>query len=187
MLSSNEFRAGTFIEYRDSIWEIIETQHIKPGKGAAFVQTRLKNVVTGAVLRVNFRAGERVPRAIVESIQMTFTYRMGAICVLMNPLTGDSIESASELFGSNADLVKEGLGSLTVLCCHERVLRVDLPTNVDLEVTSAAPGERGDTANSSTKPAMVETGATIMVPFHIGTGDTIRVDTRTREYIGRVG
>lgn len=151
------------------------------------MQTRLKNVVTGAVLQVNFRAGERIPRAMVESIQMTYAYRLGQICVLMNPLTGDSTEIASDLFGSNVDLIKEGLEGLTVLYCHERVLRVDLPINVDVEVTFAAPGERGDTASSSTKPARVETGATIMVPFHINSGDMIRIDTRTREYICRVG
>jgi elongation factor P len=185
MLYSNDFRAGIVIEYRDSLWEIVEARHVKPGKGAALVQARLKNVLTGAALRVNFRAGERVARAIINSVLMTYCYRDGDICILMNPATGESVEVARCHFGNGADLVKEGLEGISVVFHRENILRLDLPTVVDLTVGATPPDERGDSASSMAKSAVLETGATIMVPFHVKRGDVVRIDTRTRQYVGR--
>jgi elongation factor P len=186
MLSSNDFRAGIAIEYRGSLWEIVETQHVKPGKGAAFVQARLKNLLTGAALRVNFRAGERVARAIITTVLMTYSYRDGDNCILVNPANGESVEVAWHHFGTVAALVKEGLEGITVVLHGENLLRVDLPTTVDLTVGITPLDERGDSTSAMTKPAVLETGATVMVPFHVRPGDKIRIDTRSRQYIGRV-
>jgi elongation factor P len=175
MISSNELRPGTTIEYRDSVWQVVEAMHVKPGKGAAFVQTRLRNLETDCVLSVKFRAGERLSAANIERDKFTFVYRDGHNYILMNAAGDKSIELQSVHFGQNLDLLKEGQDDITVTTRGGEILRVDLPNTVELQVCDTAPDERGNTAT-------LETGATITVPFHVQNGDKVRIGTRTRKY-----
>ena len=186
MISSNEFRPGLTIEYRGRVWQIVESMHVKPGKGSAFVQTKLKSVESGDVLKVNFRAGEKVTRANVERYEMQFVYRDRDTCVLMNHDGTESLEVPQQRFGADIDLLQENLEGIEVLKYGDAILRVQLPNVVELKVAETAPDERGDTNSGGGKQAVLNTGATITVPFHIGVGDKIRVDTRSRQYLGRV-
>jgi elongation factor P len=186
MISSNEIRPGTTIEYRDAVWQVIEAMHVKPGKGAAFVQSKLRNVETGDVLSVNFRAGERLSAANLEKMTLVYLYRDGGRFILMDVGGTESIELEAKQFGRNVDLLKEGLGDITVVKHRGRFIRVDLPITVDLDVKETPPDERGNTSSGSGKQATLETGAVITVPFHVKIGDRIRVDTRYREYLTRV-
>jgi elongation factor P len=186
MISSNDLRPGVTIEYRDGVWQTIEAMHVKPGKGSAFVQTRLRNVETGDVLSVNFRAGERLPAANLERLSLLFLYRDGGQYILMDVEGTESIELQTKHFGRNLDLLKEGLENITVIKHKDKVIRVELPNTVDLEVRVTPPDERGNTNSGGGKQATLETGAVISVPFHVKVGDRIRVDTRSREYVTRV-
>jgi len=186
MISSNELRAGHTIEYRGGAWQVIESMHVKPGKGSAFVQTKLRNLETSEVLSVNFRAGERVSRAEIERIKTTFTYKESSNYVLLNVETAESIEAEPHLFGRKIDLLKEGLEDIVVTLHRKRIVHIELPISVDLEVRDTPPNERGNTNSGGGKQAQLETGATVTVPFHVKTGDTVRVDTRTREYLTRL-
>ena len=186
MISSNDLRPGVTIEYRDGVWQVIEAMHVKPGKGSAFVQTKLRNVETGEVLSVNFRAGERLSAATIEKIKLVFIYRDLDQYVLMDSCGEESFELAAKHFGRNLDLLKEGLEGISATRHRGRVIRVELPNTVDLEVRETPPDERGNTSSGSGKQATLETGAMITVPFHVKAGDKIRVDTRTREYLTRV-
>lgn len=186
MISSNDLRPGVTIEYRDSVWQVVEAMHVKPGKGSAFVQTKLRNIETDDVLSVNFRAGERLSSANVEKIKLTFIYRDSDRYILMNVDGTETIELDTKQLGRNVDLLIEGLEDITLTRHRERIIRVDLPNTVELEVRETAPDERGNTNSGSGKPATLETGAIIIVPFHVRIGDKIRVDTRTREYLTRV-
>jgi elongation factor P len=186
MISSNDLRPGVTIEYRDSVWQVIEAMHVKPGKGSAFVQTKLRNMETGDVLKVTFRAGERLAAANIERIALVYLYKDGDQFVMMNAEGTDSLELAATHFGRNVDLLKEGLGDITATRHRERIIQVDLPNLVELEVHQTPPDERGDTNSGGSKEATLETGAVISVPFHIEVGDRIRIDTRSREYVARV-
>ncbi len=186
MISSNDFRPGVTIVYNSGIWQIVEAMHVKPGKGAAFVRTKMKNVETGNTLEQTFRAAEKVPTAIVDKQEMSFVYKAGDKFVVMNSSNYEQIELSYEQIGPAADFLKEGLEGLQVLVYEERVIGVDMPNTVELEVKETAPDERGDTSSGGGKPAVLETGATISVPFHIKVGDKIRVDTRSRKYLTRV-
>lgn len=186
MISSNDLRPGMTIEYRDGVWQVVEFMHVKPGKGSAFVQTKLKNLETRDVLRVNFRAGERLQAAEVEEIKMVYIYRDGDQYVMMDVAGSESLELESKYFGQNIDLLKEGLEGITALRHREKIIRVELPNTVDVEVRETPPDERCDTSSSGGKQATLETGAVIAVPFHVKVGDKIRVDTRTRQYLARV-
>jgi elongation factor P len=186
MISSNDFRPGVTIQYNNGIWQIVEALHVKPGKGSAFVRTKLKNVENGNVLENTFRAGEKLPTAVIEKAEFSFSYKQGDDYVLMDSATFDQIELTAQQIGSAVEFLKEGLEGIQVLRFDGRVIGVELPNTVELIVTECAPDERGDTSSGGGKPATLETGAVITVPFHLKQGDKIRVDTRTRKYITRV-
>jgi len=186
MISSNDFRPGVTIEYNNSVWQIVEAMHVKPGKGSAFVRTKLKNVETGNVMENTFRAGEKVPSAVVEKFEMQFLYKSTDKYTMMDTGSFEQLELDEKQIGSPVEFLKEGLEAISVLRFQGRVIGVDLPNTVELEVTETAPDERGDTSSGGGKPATLETGAIINVPFHVKVGDRIKVDTRSRKYLTRV-
>jgi elongation factor P len=186
MISSNDFRPGVTIVYNNGIWQIVEAMHVKPGKGSAFVRTKMKNVETGSVQENTFRAGEKVPTAIVEKAQMQYVFKTVDKYTLMDNESYEQIELDPETIGDGVEFLKEGLEGITVLRYEGRVIGVELPNTVELEVTETVPDERGDTSSGGGKPAMLETGAQVQVPFHIKVGDKIKVDTRNRKYLTRV-
>ena len=186
MISSNDFRPGVTIQYNNGIWQIVEALHVKPGKGSAFVRAKLKNVETGNVLENTFRAGEKLPTAIIEKADFQYLYKSGDDYVFMDTTSFDQIELSKENIGSTVEFLKDGLEGIQVMRFEGRVIGVELPNSVELDITETAPDERGDTSSGGGKPATLETGAVITVPFHIKVGDKIRVDTRTRKYVTRV-
>lgn len=186
MISSNDFRPGVTIVYNHGVWQIVEAMHVKPGKGSAFVRTKMKNVETGSVLENTFRAGEKVPSAIIEKSDMQYLYKAGENFTMMDVSNYEQIELEPKQIGSPAEFMKEGLEGITVLKFEDKVIGVELPNTVELEVKETVPDERGDTSSGGGKPATLETGATITVPFHIKVGDKIKVDTRSRKYLTRV-
>jgi elongation factor P len=184
MISSNDFRTGVSIELDGSVWKVIEFLHVKPGKGSAFVRTKLKNVQSGNVLEKNFRAGETVPQATLEKSVMQHTYKDGDEYVFMNMDTYDEGRLAAKEIGDRVKYLKEGM-EVNVITWNEKVLEVELPNSVTLEITETDPGLKGDTAQGGTKPATLETGAVVMVPLFITVGEKIRIDTRDDKYLGR--
>ncbi len=186
MATTADFRNGLVIEFNNDLYTIIQFQHVKPGKGPAFVRTKLKNVTTGKVLDNTFTSGVRVNVARVERRPHQFLYKDDMGCHLMHTETFEQItvpESAIE----NSDLLKEGeMVEVVVHAETENVLLVDMQMSVVMEVTYTEPGLRGDTATNAMKPATIETGSTIMVPLFVNVGDRIRIDTRDRSYIERV-
>ncbi|MEM6598266.1 MAG: elongation factor P [Cyanobacteria bacterium P01_D01_bin.36] len=184
MISSNDFRTGTSIEIDGSVWRVIEFLHVKPGKGSAFVRTKLKNAETGSNLERTFRAGEMLPQAILEKRNKQYTYRDGEEFVFMDMETYEESRLRAEQIGDSVKYLKEEM-EVTVLTWNEKVLEVELPNSVTLEVTQTDPGVKGDTATGGTKPATVETGAQVMVPLFISQGERIKIDTRNDTYLGR--
>lgn len=184
MISSNDFRPGTTIELEGNVWRVVEFLHVKPGKGSAFVRTKLKNAQTGSVLEKNFRAGEMVPQANLEKSTMQHTYKEGEQFVFMDMETYEEARLNPEQIGERVKYLKEGM-EVNVVRWGNQVLEVELPNSVVLEVTQTDPGVKGDTATGGTKPAIVETGAQVMVPLFISIGERIKVDTRTDSYLGR--
>ncbi|PWT99409.1 MAG: elongation factor P [Candidatus Melainabacteria bacterium] len=186
MISSNDFRPGVTIVWNNGVWQIVESMHVKPGKGSAFVRAKLKNLETGNVLESTFRAGEKLPSAVVEKSEVQYLYKAGEHFVMMDTVTYEQLELEASQIGTSAEFLKENLEGITVLKYENRVIGVDLPNTVELTVAETAPDERGDTSSGGGKPATLETGAVISVPFHVKVGDKIRVDTRSRKYITRV-
>lgn len=186
MISSNDFRPGVTVEWNNGVWQVVEAMHVKPGKGSAFVRTKMRNLETQNVLETTFRAGEKLPQAIVEKAEMSFVYKAGENYAMMDIASYEQIELAEKTIGSGAEFLKEGCEGIIVMKYDNRVIGVDLPNTVELEVTETVPDERGDTSSGGGKPATLETGATIQVPFHIKVGDKIKVDTRNRKYLTRV-
>ena len=184
MISSNDFRTGTSIEMDGSVWKVVEFLHVKPGKGSAFVRTKLKNVKTGSVVEKTFRAGETVPQANIEKVAMQHTYKDGDQYVFMDMQTFEELSINPSQLGDKAKFIKEEM-EVNVLLWDGAVLEVELPTSVILEITETDPGVKGDTATGGTKPAIVETGAQVMVPLFIAQGERIKVDTRDGSYLGR--
>lgn len=184
MISSNDFRSGVSIELDGSVWRVVEFLHVKPGKGSAFVRTKLKNVQSGNVIEKTFRAGETVPQATLEKRTMQHTYKEGEQFVFMDMETFEEATLNPEQIGDRVKYVKEGM-EVNVLFWNNQVLEVELPTSVVLEVIETDPGVKGDTATGGTKPAIVETGAQIMVPLFISIGERIKIDTRNDSYLGR--
>ncbi|MBD2346353.1 elongation factor P [Anabaena subtropica] len=184
MISSNDFRPGVSIVLDGSVWRVIDFLHVKPGKGSAFVRTTLKNVQSGKVLERTFRAGESVPQATLEKITMQHTYKEGDEFVFMDMETYEEGRLSAVQIGDRVKYLKEGM-EVNVIRWGEQVLEVELPNSVVLEVTQTDPGVKGDTATGGTKPATVETGATVMVPLFISQGERIKIDTRDDKYIGR--
>lgn len=184
MISSNDFRSGVTIELDGSVWRVVEFLHVKPGKGSAFVRTKLKNVQSGNVVERTFRAGETVPQATIEKRTMQHTYKEGDQYVFMDMESFEEATLAPNKIGDRVKFIKEGM-EVNILFWNEQVLEVELPTSVILEVTDTDPGVKGDTATGGSKPATVETGAQIMVPLFISIGERIKVDTRDGSYLGR--
>lgn len=186
MISSNDFRPGVTIFLNNGLWQIIEAMHVKPGKGSAFVRTKMRNVESGNVLEQTFRAGEKVPTAIIEKSEMQYLYKSTDDYTLMDNASFEQIEVTAAQIGTVVEFLKEGLEGITVMKYDGRVIGIELPNTVELEIIECAPDERGDTSSGGGKPATLETGATITVPFHAKVGDKIKVDTRNRKYLTRV-
>ena len=184
MISSNDFRPGVSIELDGSVWRVVEFLHVKPGKGSAFVRTKLKNAQTGNVVERTFRAGETVPRANLEKRTMQHTYKDGDQFVFMDMETFEEARLNDNQVGDQAKYLKEEM-EVNILYWNDTVLDVELPTSVILEVVETDPGVKGDTATGGTKPAIVETGAQVMVPLFISVGEKIKIDTRNHNYLGR--
>ncbi|AFZ37628.1 Elongation factor P [Stanieria cyanosphaera PCC 7437] len=184
MISSNDFRTGVSIELDGSVWRVVEFLHVKPGKGSAFVRTKLKNVQTGSVVERTFRAGETVPQANLEKRTMQHTYKEGDDLVFMDMETYEEARLTPAQIGDRVQYIKEEM-EVNVLFWNGQVMEVDLPTSVVLEVVDTDPGVKGDTATGGSKPAIVETGAQVMVPLFISIGERIKVDTRDGSYLGR--
>jgi elongation factor P len=185
MISSNDFRNGVTILIDGQLWTVIEFLHVKPGKGSAFVRTRLKNVRTGATVERTFRAGEKLERATVDNRDMAMLYNDADGYHFMDSETYENVTLQRELIGDPADFLKDGM-RVTVQM-HEGVpIGIDLPAHVELKIEETEPGYKGDTATGATKPAKLETGATVQVPLFVEAGNIIKIDTRDRRYIGRV-
>lgn len=184
MISSNDFRTGTTIELDGSVWKVVEFLHVKPGKGSAFVRTKLKNAQTGNVVERTFRAGEMVPQATLEKSTMQHTYKDGDEYVFMDMSTYEEGRLTAAQIGDRVKYLKDGM-EVNVVRWGTQVIEVELPNSVVLEVVQTDPGVKGDTATGGTKPAIVETGAQVMVPLFISVGEKIRVDTRSDTYLGR--
>lgn len=186
MISSNDFRNGMTIEIDGQIWTVVEFLHVKPGKGSAFVRTKLKNVETGNVLEKTFRAAEKVQKAILDKREMQYLYAEGDNAFIF--MDNDSYEQMTltkQQIGDGFKYLKENM-NIGVLLHSGKVIGIDIPNFVELEVVDTPPGERGNTATGGSKPATLETGAVVNVPFFINNGDRIRVDTRTDSYLDRV-
>ena len=184
MISSNDFRPGVTIVLDGAVWRVVEFLHVKPGKGSAFVRTKLKNAQSGSVVERTFRAGETVPQANLEKSTMQHTYKEADDFVFMDMETYEEARLSASQIGDRVKYLTEGM-EVNVVRWDEQVLEVELPNSVVLEIVQTDPGVRGDTATGGTKPAVVETGASVMVPLFITTGERIRIDTRNDTYLGR--
>ena len=184
MISSNDFRTGTTIELDGQVWRVVEFLHVKPGKGSAFVRTKLKSVQSGNVVEKTFRAGESVQQAILEKSNLQHTYVESGDFVFMDMNSFEETRLSAEQIGKGSKYLKEGM-DVTVIFHNGKVLEVELPISISLKVTETDPGVKGDTASGGTKPAILETGAQVMVPLFITVGEMIRVDTRNDSYLGR--
>ena len=184
MVSAGEFRNGVTFEDGGNVLQIIEFQHVKPGKGAAFVRTKLRNVISGAVIEKTFSPTEKFPTAFVEKKEMQYLYSDGELYYFMDMESYEQIPINSDVLSDAFRFVKEEM-MCRVLSYKGNVFGVEAPNFVDLVITKAEPGVKGDTATNVTKPATVETGAEVKVPLFINEGDKIQIDTRTGEYLGR--
>lgn len=184
MISSNDFRTGVSIELDGSVWRVVEFLHVKPGKGSAFVRTKLKNVQTGNVVEKTFRAGETVPQANLEKRPMQHTYKEGDDFVFMDMETFEESRLSESQIGDRSKYLNEEM-EVNILFWNDQILEVELPNSVVLEVVDTDPGVKGDTATGGTKPAIVSTGAQVMVPLFISIGERIKIDTRNDSYLGR--
>ena len=185
MISTNDFKTGLTLKIDDKLWSVVEFLHVKPGKGSAFVKTKLKNVETGQVVDRTFRAGERVERAMLDRSEMQYLYKEGNDYVMMNVETYEQLNVPEAAIGDGVKYLKENM-VVQILMHDGKIIGVDLPAHVELEVIDTAPNEKGNTSNSGTKPATLEGGAVVNVPFFVVNGNIIRVDTRTNEYLDRV-
>ena len=184
MISSNDFRNGVTIIIEGQLWTVIEFLHVKPGKGSAFVRTRLKNARTGSTVEKTFRAGEKLERAVLDTRPMQMLYNDTEGYHFMDKESFENVTIQRELIGDPADFLKDGM-EVAVQFHDSNPISIDLPAHVELKVEETDPGFKGDTAQGTTKPAKLETGATVNVPLFVNPGDTIKIDTRDRRYIGR--
>lgn len=184
MISAGDFRNGITLEIDGNVVQIIEFQHVKPGKGAAFVRTKLKNIINGGVIEKTFRPTEKFPAARIDRVEMQYLYSDGDLFHFMNTETYDQIALNQETIGDALKFVKEN--EMVKVCSYNgNVFAVEAPLFVELEVTDTEPGFKGDTATGATKPATLETGAQINVPLFVNQGDRVKIDTRTGEYLSR--
>ncbi|MCQ2468636.1 MAG: elongation factor P [Ruminococcus sp.] len=184
MISAGDFRNGMTFEMDGQVVQVIEFQHVKPGKGAAFVRTKYKNVITGAVVETSFNPTAKFPTAYVERKDMQYSYNDGDLYYFMDLETYEQVPISKDILGDSFAFVKEEM-EVKVLSYKGKVFGVEPPFFVELQVTKTDPGFKGNTATNATKPAIVETGAEIKVPLFIDEGDMIRIDTRTGEYMER--
>lgn len=185
MISTNEFRKGGKIEYKGEPFEIIDFQHVKMGRGGAIVRTKMKSLRTGSVLEDTFRSGEKFETPQLEEKDMQYLYAEGDMHYFMDTETFEQIPLTTAQLGDVKRFLKENM-TVKILNYRGEPLTVELPTFVELAVAKTDPGFKGDTASGGSKPATLETGAVVKVPFHINEGDVIKIDTRTSEYIERV-
>jgi elongation factor P len=183
-ISTADFKNGMTLDLDDGLFNLVEFQHVKPGKGGAFVRTTLKNVRTGAVLERTYRAGERMERAIVDKAEMQFLYNDGTDYVFMNNSTYEQLNVSPSTLGDAANYVVDG-STAVMLMYGDEVIGVDLPASVELTITDTEPGLQGDRVSGAKKPATLETGLVVQVPLFIEPGERIKVDTRSGEFISR--
>jgi len=184
MVSAGDFRNGVTLEIEGQVMQIMEFQHVKPGKGAAFVRTKLRNVINGGVVEKTFRPTEKFPAARIDRVDMQFLYNDGELDNFMDMNTYEQIALAKDVVGDALKFVKEN--EVVKVCSYNgKVFSVEPPLFVELEITDTEPGFKGDTATGATKPAIVETGAQINVPLFVNIGDKVKIDTRSEEYLGR--
>lgn len=185
MISAGDFRNGVTLEIDGNVVQILEFQHVKPGKGAAFVRTKLKNVINGGVVEKTFRPTEKFPQARIDRVDMQYLYADGDLFNFMNMETYDQMAVDKDTVGDSLKFVKEN-ETVKVCSYNGNVFAIEPPLFVELEITETEPGFKGDTAQGATKPATVETGAQVNVPLFVNQGDKIKIDTRTGEYLSRV-
>ena len=184
MISSNDLRPVVTIEIDGKVWQVVEFQHVKPGKGAAFVRAKIKNLETGAVVERTWNAGEKVQEGHVDRRQMQYLYASeGAYCFMDNE-TYEQLELQKQTLGTAINFLKEEM-TVTMMLFQNRVIGIDLPASVELKVVETDPGVRGDTATGGSKPATLETGYVVKVPLFINEGEILQIDTRSGEYMGR--
>lgn len=185
MVSAGDFRNGLTIELDNAVYQVIEFQHVKPGKGAAFVRTKLKNIKSGGVVEKTFRPTEKCPQAHIDKSEMQYLYTDGDLFNFMDTTTFEQIALTKEQIGDALKFVKEN-DMVKILSHNGQVFSVEPPLFAELVITETEPGFKGDTATGASKPAVVETGATVYVPLFVEQGDKISIDTRTGEYLKRV-
>lgn len=184
MITAGDFRNGATFEMEGNVYSIIEFQHVKPGKGAAFVRTKIRNVISGAVTERTFNPNDKFPTAFIERKDMQYLYNDGDLYYFMDPESFEQIPISKDVLGDNFKFVKENM-ECKILSYKSNVFGIEPPNFVELEITKTDPGFKGDTATNATKPAVLETGAEIKVPLFINEGEKIRIDTRTGEYMER--
>ncbi|MBQ8886154.1 MAG: elongation factor P [Candidatus Gastranaerophilales bacterium] len=185
MISVNDLKTGLTLEIDGGLWNVVEFMHVKPGKGAAFVRTKLKNAETGNVVEKTFRAGEKVAKATLDKRDMQYLYKEGNDYVMMDLESYEQIGVSADKIGEGVKYLKENM-NVAILLHGTNIIGIDIPNFVELEVVDTPPAEKGNTAQGGTKPATLETGAVVNVPFFVTNGTIIRVDTRTNEYLDRV-
>ncbi len=185
MISTNDFRTGLTIEMEGQVYTVVEFQHVKPGKGAAFVRTKLKNLQTGAVTEKTFRAGEKMSKAHIERKTMQYLYNTGEDYVFMDMESYEQLTVDREQLGDTANYLKENMEA-DFMVYEGLIMGVEVPNFVELTVTETDPGFKGDTASGGSKPAILETGLIVQVPFFINIGDVLKVNTKNGEYMERV-
>jgi elongation factor P len=185
MISAGDFKNGVTLEIEGNIYQILEFQHVKPGKGAAFVRTKIRNIISGGVVEKTFRPTEKFPKAHIERKDMQYLYSDGELFHFMDVETYDQIALNQDAIGDSLKFVKEN--EMVKICSHKgNVFAVEPPLFVELAIIDTEPGFKGDTAQGATKPATVETGAVVYVPLFVEMGDILKIDTRTGEYLSRV-
>lgn len=184
MISVNDFKTGTTIEYEGQIWQVIEFQHVKPGKGAAFVRSKLRNLRNANIQEKTFRAGEKVKRAHIEHKKMQYLYASGETHAFMDVNTYEQIELSQSQIENELNYIKENM-NVDIVMFEGEVIGIDLPNNVELEVSETEPGLRGDTVSGGSKAATLETGLVVQVPLFINQGDTLVISTSDGKYISR--
>ena len=184
MVTAGDFKKGLTVEWENGIWTIVDFQHVKPGKGAAFVRTKIKNIITGAVIERSFNPTDKMPKAIIETKEMQYLYNDGDLYYFMDTETYEQLGLAKEQVEDSIMFMKENTNA-TVRFYKGAPFSVEAPFFVELEVIHTEPGFKGDTASNTTKPATVETGFTLQVPLFIEIGDKLKIDTRTGDYIER--
>jgi elongation factor P len=184
VISTTEFRSGAKVEISGEPFVIVDYQHVKPGKGGAFVRTRLKSLKTGNVLERTYRSGDTLEEPDIEEKEMQFLYAQGSECHFMDTSSYEQLAFDQDQLGDSRDFLKENM-LVKILIYKGKPLTVEVPTFVDLKIARTDPGVRGDTASGGTKPAVMETGATIKVPLYLEEGEIIKIDTRTRAYVER--